>query len=95
MAGITFVDTVLVAETQVSAQHLTVLLFHECVHVVQYASLGLEAFADRYVRGWAANRCDPAAIPLEVDAHELERRFEADPVRGFSVEAEVAHRLGA
>lgn len=87
MEGITFVDTVLVKRAPRS------LVFHELVHVVQYRVLGAAEFVHRYVRGWAANGYQYAAIPLERDAYALQARFEADPAAGFSVEKEVAARL--
>ena len=46
MAGITFLDTVLISQTEAgpSEAGLTSLLFHEAVHVVQYEHLGLDRF---------------------------------------------------
>ncbi len=83
MAAITFVDVV------VSRVPLTTpLLFHELVHVVQYAELGVEAFPERYVQGFLRGG-SYERIPLEMNAYELGRRFEADPRRSFSAEAEV------
>src|SRR5450432_3846975 len=47
MAGITFQDVI------VHVEPLTLpLLFHELVHAVQYKHLGLQGFADAYVRGF-------------------------------------------
>jgi hypothetical protein len=83
MAAITFVDTV------VSHEPLTDrLLFHELVHVVQYEKLGLAEFAAKYARGFLSGG-SYEAIPLEVNAYELEARFAAEPAMPFSVEAEV------
>jgi len=47
MVAITFVDTVVSHETFTDR-----LLFHELVHVVQYAKLGLPEFAAKYVKGF-------------------------------------------
>ncbi len=47
MAGVTFQDVI------VHVDALTLpLLFHELVHAVQYKHLGLQGFADAYVRGF-------------------------------------------
>lgn len=89
MAAITFVDTV------VSHVPFTnMLLFHELVHVVQYDKLGLEEFAAKYVRGFL-NGGSYEAIPLEVNAHELDARFAAAPTKPFSVEAQVQSWIDA
>jgi hypothetical protein len=94
MAAITFDDTILVSDSRRNdGGPWLSLVFHESVHVVQYAYLGQNAFLDRYVRGWAANGFDYYRIPLETDAYELQGLFN----RGagtFSVEAVVANRLG-
>lgn len=68
------------------------LLFHEMVHVTQYRVLGIDQFAEMYVREFLRTR-RYEAIPLEACAYELERRFVEDE-EPFSVEAEVRARLG-
>jgi hypothetical protein len=83
MAAITFVDTVVSHEPFTER-----LLFPELIHVVQYEKLGLPEFAAKYVRGFLNGR-SYEAIPLEVNAYELEARFAAEPAKPFSVEAEV------
>lgn len=83
MAAITFVDTVV---SHVSFTDR--LLFHELVHVVQYQKLGLEGFAVKYVSGFLGGGSYDA-IPLEMNAHELDSRFAAAPTRAFSVADEV------
>jgi hypothetical protein len=82
MAGITFVDVV-VLHQQPDAQ----LVFHELVHAVQYWKLGLDAFAPVYIRGFLRGGYE--AIPLEINAYELEVRFVANPLQPFSVADEV------
>jgi len=83
MKAITFVDTV------ISHELLTdTLLFHELVHVVQYEKLGVPDFATKYVKGFLRSG-SYEAIPLEMNAYELEARFAAAPTKTFSVEAEV------
>jgi hypothetical protein len=83
MAAITFVDVV------VSHQEFTdALLFHELVHVVQYAQMGLKEFAERFVNGFIlAGSFDE--IPLEKMAHVLEIRFSEGSGNPFSVDNEV------
>lgn len=83
MAAITFVDTVVSHEPFTDR-----LLFHELVHVVQYQKLGLPEFAAKYVRGFL-NGGSYEAIPLEMNAYELDARFAASPRNAFSVADEV------
>lgn len=93
MAGITFVDTVVLSQLMSQRMDDPSLIFHECVHVAQYRVLGIDRFTRRYVEGWAANGYDYFSIPLERDAYELQGQFETSPGLPFSVEAEVARRL--
>jgi hypothetical protein len=96
MAGITFGDTVLLSEARpVEPAERLPTLFHELVHVVQYARLGVDEFVHRYVMGWAENGFRYESIPLEKDAHELDARFRAKPAAPFSVVSEVAAQLGS
>jgi hypothetical protein len=83
MAAITYVDTVVSHEPFADR-----LLFHELVHVVQYEKLGLAEFAAKYVRGFLIGG-SYQAIPLEINAYELDARFAAAPTRPYSVEVEV------
>ncbi len=87
MSGITFNDTIVIAQGH-SGPHVPALLFHECVHVVQYRKLGIDRFVEQYINGWAENNYDYYSIPLEREAYDLQKRFS----RGdhFSVEATVA-----
>ena len=64
------------------------LLFHELLHVVQYEKLGLAEFAAKYVKGFLIGGSYPA-IPLEMNAYELEGRFATEQTKAFSVGAEV------
>jgi hypothetical protein len=89
MAAITFVDTV-VSHVPFTER----LLFHELVHVVQYEKLGLPGFAGSYVRGFLSGG-SYEAIPLEMNAYELDTRFTAGPTRPFSVEVEVQSWIDA
>jgi len=89
MAAITFVDTV------VSHGAFTDrLLFHELVHVVQYEKLGLEGFANKYVQGFLTGGSYDA-IPLEMNAYDLDARFAGAPTSAFSVADEVQRWINA
>ncbi|MGA2151127.1 MAG: hypothetical protein ABSG48_03060 [Geobacteraceae bacterium] len=90
MWGITFFDTIVIATTKVdeNSEKWLPILFHECVHVCQYRHLGLQAFMEKYVMGWASNGFQYASIPLEANAYLLQSKFESNsPV--FSVEESV------
>jgi hypothetical protein len=83
MAAITFVDVI------VSHQEFTdALLFHELVHVVQYAQMGLKEFAERFVNGFIQGGSFEE-IPLEKMAQALEIRFSEGRGNPFSVDDEV------
>jgi hypothetical protein len=83
MAAITFVDVI------VSHQDFTdALLFHELVHVAQYAQLYLKEFAARFVNGFIQGG-SYEEIPLEKQAHALESRFSQGSDNPFSVDDEV------
>jgi hypothetical protein len=83
MAAITFVDVVVSHEEFTDA-----LLFHELVHVVQYAQMGVKEFAARYVNGFIQGG-SYEEIPLEKNAYELEGRFSRNGSQAFSVDDEV------
>jgi hypothetical protein len=83
MTAITFVDVI------VSHQEFTdALLFHELVHVTQYAQMDLKEFAARFVNGFLRGG-SYEEIPLEKMAHALEGRFSQNPAEAFSVDDEV------
>jgi len=64
------------------------VLFHELVHAEQYRQLSVPRFAEHYVRGFLKEG-SYYGIPLELNAYELEKRFETDRMRSFSVANEV------
>jgi hypothetical protein len=64
------------------------VLFHELVHVEQYRQLGIDRFAELYVRGFLAGG-GYDGIPLEVNAHILGAQYEAGELPAFSVADEV------
>lgn len=92
MTGITFLDTILLVEPFLDEAAIG-LIFHELVHVVQYDLLGADKFVELYLLGWVNQGFNNAAIPLEMDAYDLQNRYEADPTAPFSVKDEVAMRL--
>jgi hypothetical protein len=83
MAAITFSDVV-VSHGPFS----NTLLFHELVHVEQYKQLGIPRFSELYVRGFLSGG-SYEAIPLEMNAYQLEGQYESDPGRHFSVSNRV------
>lgn len=93
IAGIAFVDTVLILEFVPQPRRLP-LLFHEMVHVAQYHLLGVGGFVERYAEGWLESGRAYRAIPLEADAYALAARFAKAPDAAFDVVAEVERRLG-
>jgi len=93
-SGITFDDTILLAEHSVPPAAQLPVLFHELVHVVQFSLAGIEGFVRRYVTGWAENGCVYESIPLEAQAYALGARFVAQPGFRFSVQDEVAGLIG-
>jgi hypothetical protein len=83
MAAITFVDVI------VSHQEFTdALLFHELVHVVQYAQMGVKEFAARFASGFVQGGTFEE-IPVEKFASVLEARFSQSGGERFSVDDEV------
>ncbi len=92
MAAITFVDTILVVDSFLR-EPAGGLIFHELVHAVQYDLLGPDKCVELYILGWVNQGFNYAAIPLEMDAYELQNRYEADPADQFSVSAEVSRSL--
>lgn len=72
----------------VSQQELTNgVLFHELVHVIQYAVMGTKEFAEKYVDGFVSHG-SYEEIPLEKMALKLELRFRTDR-QPFSVADEL------
>jgi hypothetical protein len=89
VAAVTFVDVIVSHEEFTDA-----LLFHELVHVVQYAQLGIKEFGARYVSGFVTGG-GYDGIPLEKNAYELESRFSVNPAQAFSVADEVKQWIEA
>lgn len=89
MAAITFVDVIVSHEDFTDA-----LLFHELVHAVQYAQMGVKDFSGRYVQGFIQGG-SYEEIPLEKQAYQLESRFSQNPTQVFSVDDEVRQQREA
>jgi hypothetical protein len=87
MAAVTFEDIVVSHGALADG-----VLFHELVHAEQYRQLGVARFAELYVRGFLTGG-SYYGIPLELNAFELERRFESDRTLPFSVAREVGRWL--
>jgi hypothetical protein len=83
MTAITFVDVI------VSHQEFTdALLFHELVHVVQFAQMDLKEFAGKFVNGFIQGG-SYEEVPLEKMAQALENRLSQNAAEAFSVDEEV------
>ncbi len=63
-------------------------LFHGLVHAVQIRVLGLERYAELWVRAFARSRAH-FTVPLEVHAFSLSAKFLLPEHAPFSVENEV------
>jgi hypothetical protein len=83
LASITYLD-VIVFNDEIAAR----TLFHGLVHAAQMAFLGLDRYADFYVRGFVKFR-SWIAIPLEAQAYQLDTRFAMSPSTTFSVQEEI------
>lgn len=85
MESLTFIDVVAFNE-QLSER----ALFHALVHTVQIQVLGLERYAELWIRGFLKGRAH-YAVPLEVHAFSLASKFLRPLAESFSVEDQVLH----
>jgi hypothetical protein len=83
MASLTFVDVVVFNDVIVERA-----LFHGLVHAVQFHLLGLERYADLFVRAFLRTRAH-FSVPLETHAFSMESKFAVSPGKPFSVEEQV------
>jgi hypothetical protein len=83
-SSVTFLDVVVFNEKITERA-----LFHGLVHVTQIQILGLERFAELFVRGFQHWK-SYFMIPLKAHAFSLDCQFAENRERGFSVESEVA-----
>jgi hypothetical protein len=68
--------------------------FHEFVHVAQYKILGTQEFLRLYVQDILAG-VSYEALPFEVTAYELERRFSANPTKPFDAYQYIEQTLAS
>jgi hypothetical protein len=80
MASLTFDDTV-VFPGEVNDRRL----FHALVHAAQFEILGIERYAEAFVRGFLRVRSH-VSVPIEMQAFSLEAKFAEKPRESFSVE---------
>ena len=83
MSSLTFVDVVVFNDLLIDRA-----LFHGLVHAVQFQILGLERYADLFVRAFLRTNAH-FTVPLETHAFALESKFAVDPRKTFSVEEQV------
>jgi hypothetical protein len=83
MHSLTFLDVVVFNEKLTDRS-----LFHGLVHAVQFENLGVERYADLFVRSFVNTKLH-FSVPLESHAFALESKFAATPAHKFSVEDQV------
>ena len=83
MHSLTFLDVVVFNEKVTER-----CLFHGLVHAVQFEILGLERYADLFVRGFVNTKLH-FSVPLEAHAFSLESKFMGSPAHRFSVDDQV------
>jgi len=83
MESMTFLDVIVFNE-----RHSDRALFHGLVHAVQMEVLGLERYADLWVRAFIRSRAH-FTVPIEVHAFSLASRFLRPMQQKFSVEEQV------
>jgi len=83
MSSVTFED-VLIFHSEITERSL----FHALVHAVQFEVLGLEQYAEHFVRGFVRTR-SYISVPLEAHAFTLQSKFAGDPAQPFAVEEKV------
>jgi len=83
MHSLTFLDVVVFNEKIVER-----FLFHGLVHAVQFEVLGLERYANLFVRSFVSTKLH-FLVPLESHAFSLESKFAGAPASRFSVEDQV------
>jgi hypothetical protein len=83
MASLTFLDVVVFNEKLAERP-----LFHALVHAVQMQVLGVERYAELFVRGFVNTKLH-FTVPLEAHAFSLESKFVGPGHESFSVEDQV------
>jgi hypothetical protein len=80
MASLTFADVVIFPRDINDRR-----LFHALVHAAQFEILGIDRYAEWFVRGFL-RVCSHVSVPLEMQAFSLEAKFADNPAEPFSVE---------
>jgi hypothetical protein len=83
MHSVTFLDVVVFNESVTERT-----LFHGLVHAVQFEVLGVERYAELFVRSFVNTKLH-FSVPLEVHAFSLESKFVGSTTSRFSVEDQV------
>jgi hypothetical protein len=83
MSSITFLDVIVFHQKFMSRN-----LFHALVHAVQFQILGVERYAELFVRSFVNTKFH-FSVPFEAQAFALESRFAGHPSDRFSVEDQV------
>lgn len=83
MHSLTFLDVVVFNEKITDR-----CLFHGLVHAVQFEVLGLDRYAELFVRGFVNTKLH-FSVPLEAHVFSLESKFVGSPAHRFSVEDQV------
>ena len=83
MASLTFLDVVVFNEKLAERP-----LFHALVHAVQVQVLGVERYAELWIRGFVNTKLH-FTVPLEAHAFSLESKFVVPGHESFSVEDQV------
>jgi len=83
MASLTFVDVVVFNDRMTERT-----LFHGLVHAAQMQVLGLDRYAELFVRGFLRTGSH-VTVPLEAHAFALDSRFARDSGDSFPVEEQV------
>jgi hypothetical protein len=80
MASLTF-DDVVIFPREINDRRL----FHALVHAAQFEMLGIDRYAELFVRAFLRVRSH-VSVPLEMQAFSLEAKFAEKPSEAFSVE---------
>lgn len=83
MQSVSFMDVIVFNEAVTERS-----LFHGLVHTVQVEQLGLQRYAELFVKSFVNTKLH-FSVPLEAHAFSMESKFVATPAHRFSVEEQV------
>jgi hypothetical protein len=83
MDAVTFMDVIVFNQKPTDRS-----LFHGLVHAVQFDILGLQRYAELFVRSFVNTKFH-FCVPLEAHAFSLEARFASSPEHRFDVEDQI------